>query len=703
MKKTNEIGWFSYENVFEKSKVLQEKFEDFYIYSFKTKLDKSNLEVIIEPTEITFKEIIYIENKDINNVEPTYNDILKIPFSLSENLIRELEYSIISAKSNKNNSNQNKKNQSTKIQNENNSEVNEFEQLLISFLIELFLHNGFKECGRSDEIKALIDSIPLLSGLRHKYSFEYYYKSLVNKDKDDHKLNNEFLIESFSKFKQHYHSYCIFLTNRKNEKYFYGTYNWYNRSVDNELKIIIQNKKDRLAKFNNNNENLNLYKDSFNEADRLASDFWLRRYGFIEVINNLLYNKDEPKKKKRLLIIACLVPFFFVLSLVLFIIDNKITVNKVPVQSETIYLLQILGRLFFFLGFAFTFIISILIFKAYQKVKNLQLIPNIFLPRLTVALISGWIVFLTAEELLKININLGVLPTAISITLISIVLYFFMLSEISDYAPSLRQEKSNDRNIILNVRVLIIISIAFCYSFIFGTIISSHVNKKFLSMENSIVNSTTLATKAERIVAEFREMREKDKYNDAFVHENFLDKIEYVENKYKISIVDYQKLNELVKKFNAKLTANKTMNPEYINNMTKHIDVFKNTLVQRFSDCDGSETIDIKTDLKTFKNDIHKNHTERQIQYMDKLATLKDEYKYNNSEEFISEVVKTGVEIPGASSNDKPKLLKATAVSFLGCELLVFPEMLLINTFLSMFLGIFIQLIIQEKSITEPI
>lgn len=496
--------WKDNNNVFNE-KILNIEYFHFYEYlsgdeiksDEKINFPNSTFIVSIESTEITF-----IENFNQNSYSQT---LLKIPFGYHHDSIQEYNQRVIDFINNK------------------------YGFLLKGFLQDLFIYNYFEDTGRIAEIKDLVLGIPILNGLSYKYGFEGIYDEVAAKgelcicnlctktendlvvnsiQKDDAEINvkggsfinnfsNSFNTASirFSNFLwfwivnimsripsryiqnailrgqknitlkciykndeklnirvksmlSFYQNYVRFITEPKNEKFFSASTNKFPfKSTDGEL-LEAQKKISEIK-----NKNISVQK-----IDSVICQYFIGRYGLFEGIG----------KKPLLSIISV---FAVVLTIICILLETiSFNLNSQWSISEVLLPLMLLICVFVFP------VLFIIFSKAF---------PHIILPRLVVAIFSGWLIFLSAEEIMKIDYGLEGVNLFLICGAFVVFLIIFLLNEIKNSATSLSKR-------LIRARTAQIFSVSLIISYSIGFFVMSYVNNKFLGLDSFIVNNSRM-------------------------------------------------------------------------------------------------------------------------------------------------------------------------------------------------------------------
>ncbi len=560
--------------------------------------------LVIEPHEITLKEevLVYKHPDKADLISTRFKNLLVVPTDTSHRNFAAIETNLI------------------RLQNERSSTEcehakNTFELILLGLVEDLYVNQYFRECGNVQKVKSALEHIPLIQGIILKSLFDYYYPESISNDRDfrsTYKRKN---------FEDAYLSYSRFLSQPSHEKLFLKG-GWFVKkesgNLDSELNRIEQcylqvNKKDKL-----------IFIEPVNTKQIL------KRYGIVDILQLIL-----PKSWVFFRILLSLLVFFVLGDVIVF--NNPITLASYQSFAETGMLISGL----FFSLYTVWVIISIISKKQFDKSAL-----GLFLPRLTIAILSGWLVFLTAEELLKIDMDIGGW-LLVAITLLTfITTIIFMVFEINEYAPSMIQFE-------VLKRALVVTGLAFVVSYTFGFWVMSHINDKYLSVDNFLVNES-------KFMKEFAEQQQ-------FYEET---------------------INSLKHESNEIFESSSRLLPDRLKEITevRKIDSIFKKSITNYTD----------TLTKTQKNPMTSiNADTNRLVLVNHLQSALASFK-SPSYYFREYLAKNGV----VDVNETKVYTKQYAFLL---NKTTFPNMLLTRALLAMFIGIFFYLIIQDKTITEPI
>lgn len=502
----------------------------------------------------------------------------------------------------------------------NETEVS-FRDFIQCFIIDLYVNNAFRHCNDVLSIKAALEYVPLLKGIICKTLYEYY---------DDFLIRSLFKTEkSKQQFEDVYLDYSRFLTNPENEKLFLQG-GWFTESINTKEKndldtYIYKVEKTYLdyIKRNKTKQNSSLIKSPLNIRNIL------KRYGVLDVLQ---------------LITGKWVSFAFlgaVILLTFFILFDIVHYNyHQPDNLEIMngFWCRIANYGLFISIIIFCFISLIILFLLASKKFRLKTIPAIFLPRLVIAIISGWILFLTGEDLMKIDLDISTGTLCLLFAVITFITLFFMAFEINNYAPAMGVKKVLGRS-------LLVCAIGFIVSYAFGFWTMSYVTKQFMSIDNYLANKTEIKQKFDDRIS----------YIDTFVTK--LDNMQTLEEKQ-----NHFRHFSLEK-----------------DNLLLADSASRNRLVEIASTLANDSARGVSTLMTEFSNLAKKSYISRSGEELFwRQLTMNPQFRANKTKYY------------------------AKNYSLLG-QTTTFPNMLLARALLALFIGIFFQLIIQDKSITEPI
>lgn len=642
--------------------------------------------LIVEPYEITLKQevLVYANENQEELLSTQLKNLLVVPLDTAHNDFAEIETVLIRHKQADIKETRQKKKQGK----------SSFEQVLQDFVEDLYIHKYFKECGDVQKLKSALEHIPLLQGIIRKFLFDYYYKDSTTLRKKD--IRTTYKREHFE---DAYLNYGRFLSQPQNEKLFIKG-GWFVQR-DDEAKGDIDHELERIQRnYIEVSERLESSRLLF--LEQANTRHILKRYGIIDVLRLVL-----PKKLADIFVYALAIVVFFILA--------DILVFNLPIESKTEHPLLIelveyglkVACVFFLI---YTLGIGVFLLKKY----HFRIIPGIFLPRLAIAIMSGWLVFTTAEELLKIDMDINEWLLAVMTVAIFITTLAFMIFEINNYAPAMITQKVIKRS-------LVVTGLAFVVSYTFGFWVMSHINEKYMSIDNFMVRESKFVEEFEdrKIFYKdiLKELRDKQKelsdkigeLNKSLTNEGF----DAIRGSKKYRTWNLKTLDPIK-------TENQPLNTVYLGSTKDIMDidsVFKdsvnalnikityyNTVIDSIQQkrknrkTDTVKTVIFSLSLtageilsgKVFNYDS--SSLQRDYDTLQKrLNGLQSAYPY-----FIKYLEKTPAEI-------KETKVYAKQYKMLGREKTTFPNMLLTRALLAMFIGIFLQLIIQDKTITEPI
>ncbi len=630
--------YFAYDR--ERSNVIENTYFFQYLGGFnsmsKGKLfDDGTVYVIISDNDISFKLEAFEEMKN-QKKQLLLVDLLTIPHNRDHHSFLDIESQLIREK---------RKDVKRCKKNKRSEKLNgTFEQVLYHFIEDLYIYQYFKECGNIQSIKSAFEYVPLLQAIIYKYVFDESYSKL-----DKHKKNrkSKWIIEpKLALFEDAYLQYSVLLSNHKNERlYRRGGWFLYDKSAEkyNDIDTQLYQLEKKFIKIKNK------YCDTesiFDEPHNFGTI--LKRYGITHLMELTI------SKKLKYVFVGLLT------LLIDFILVDIVTFNlyKEGVPENLKNFLDRGLKIFSILWLLYAILLPILFYiRGYGK-YILKLIPGIFLPRLMIAIISGWLVFFSAEELLKIDLNIGtgiLLLISISILVLTIV---FMIFEINNYAPAMKF-----RNIFY--RSLVVCGLAFVVSYTFGFYTMSYINKKLMSIDSFVVNEADFFEDYGKREKEHRVwLKQADSIKRILQSNKELDKKNTISFT-KLKSISLSKI-QLFKKHDSTLIAH----IKILNDSIKSFDKTKKEREALILLC--NDVNDAQNDVKS-ENYYFYQHLEK-----GKKANVNKQYLYPRVYDIYVPL------------NGKVKIVS-------------FPNMLLTRALLAMFLGIFLQLVIQDKTITEPI
>ncbi len=670
----------------------------------KNKLDSENIYIILEPYRIILKQEILSYNDKKELISSKLENLLVVPMDTAHSNFAEIETLLIRQKE-KDIRFEKQRNIKSEEQNEESDKCT-FELVLHHFIEDLYVNKYFKEYGDIQKIKSALEHIPLLQGIIRKFLFDHYRAYFVNTKGKIEFLETDIRTE-YKKdcLEEAYLNYSRFLSQLENEKFFIKG-GWFNNrstnNIDTELKYI-------------ESEYLKIYESSNNKP---SSDFSLplkntklilKRYGILGVLRLTLPNS------------RWVFPFTVILPVVVFLILIDILIFNLPStqKGEYIWLADLVNCLLsIFVVLFLVYTICVLVYLWRYEYKR-GIFPGIFLPRLTIAIIAGWITFITAENLFKIDMDIdGLLLLAVTIFIFSVTITF-MVFEIRNYAPTMTKGKAFRRS-------LVVTGLAFVISYTFGFWVMSHINEKYMSIDNFMVKESRFIKEFQRreefyydILKELRTKQNvlnnsiialEDKLNEEgigsfsinsqrrYITRDIpnIDPINYQNNPihfYLDSIYSLRKVDSIFKE-----EANKLDNIiHHYNELIKKIREYNTKSDSQPIIASGIFTInkiEAKNNLKG-KLIVYPELNGNFDQLQNTLDTLKSGYFY-----FAIHLNKN----PEIQVNEKKIYSKTyfANIPFLKKEA-AFPNMLLTRALLAMFIGIVLQLVIQDKTITEPI
>ena len=653
---------------------------DYFFYQYEDSINY----VIVEPGELTFK--IYDDSELVIQNE----EVFKIPLA--------------------NNTKANSYYESFLVQLSSDENYKLFSKIFKCFIIDLYFNDSFKECGRIHLVKLALESIPLIQGIIDKTLFYHTVKlannsyvpeqnrdlcgtikdrlSVIQKGKNNLQISFRKVHEK--KIYYYYANWLTFLSNSFNERYFNEENKWFQKNLDSEL-ILLKKQYYSASRI------LGMGKEPMRTANKFSS-LMIKRYGTFEAMS---LSKGK--------ITGCLMKWISIILLfttAILIIGDVLFYNINP-SNDSI--------MFFFDGtknipFVFWMDVVWSVFLSFVYFKH-QLFPAIFLPRLIIAIISGWLLFISAEELLKIDYNIGYVGVTITSVIGMLLLFVFMLNEMRDYAPSMNGGR-------ILIRSLHVILIAFVISFFFGFFVMNSINKKFISIDNFLVKESGIVKSQEMSSVVFIELEPIYENLDYLL--NDLDSLvlrDFVISSDKLALKDSIHNNTHTLKSDKTFQNLKSNKLSEIHETRRKI----RSLVENLPEIDSELMKKLDEDVKGLNMLINSISKMNKIAYLRALSNIIEtiqnlKQSCNNS---ISKIKDQRLGMIGADNNKEmidnlvggikvkgnPIRAQVYTINFYfdTLDITSFPNMIFLRSVLAMFIGVFLQLIIQDKSITEPI
>lgn len=336
--------------------------------------------------------------------------------------------------------------------------------MLLDFFWDLYINQIFTHSKNYKELRSLFDSDDYFAGIISKMIFyrlvkgqdpypqnvldeQEIYKLEVSKSQKDYSLFDKVLLQEKNKAVRYFWKYL--LEEKHEHLYNYGSESrkslesfrfrernnlWFN-SLEEELKPVLEIIQADREKFGSNG---NLY--NFEEKEeyiKLSAKLMVKRYSLLDTIRYIL-----PKKVGKAIAIGflsfCLITaafiFYYLIKLNFFISPD----DDKQWKMHPDYLKMLLW--IFVLGFPVAHFFSILWLKVKKKNSGFSILfPQIYLPRLFIALCSGWLVFLTAEEtnnIFDLTDPKGVVFIEWLIAIVTVSMIVLMYNEIKSTASS---------------------------------------------------------------------------------------------------------------------------------------------------------------------------------------------------------------------------------------------------------------------------
>jgi len=647
------------------------------------------VKVVINPYELSFLE--YIKNKNDNN-QNKRERILSISFTRTDD--SELKTKVILE---------------DLIKNE--TKRGYFEELFKDFIWDLKVNEGFQEDNINHKLSSLFEQYNFIYGISCKLKFDVFCTNPETSDSEDDKTlqslktrywplsggrdddtNSHFATESFE-------DWLYYLCNAQHEvfftdeRYYKGKNHWF-LTLDEELDGVLKL--------------LDEFKDQVREPEILAnisSNFLMQRYAVDKVIKYYSFKKSNNS-----------IPGMSNISLILSILCIFLTYHFFWLGSNE------WSRPFFFLGSAFFllpatfFVFNALSHLLRRKQINTQYSKNtiwknavsfkIFLPRLFVGILSGWLVFITTEEIFKMDISITNRMTLTIFIIIILILGMYMYYEIRNIAISAKRD-------LIFKRVFKILGLGFSISFIIGVVLSLFYFNKMLENESVIKGFYKLELKADKLdtlssIDEVISISEEG----LEIMDKLFSTNEVLENMEKFweQVIDNQTRQISRYEVSKKPIILKTVkqyrqiNKNLYRQLTSVLHVLKLStesrtaedaisVLERSANDDNGGTVNLRyfynsnVDLFKHNNSIFigllKNHEKLVQERNDYAKNIKDEFSYTN--------------LYKAFLSDSKYVLRISDSHYL------IPNSLLFRSCMAMFIGIFLQLIIQDRTLTESV
>lgn len=347
------------------------------------------------------------------------------------------------------------------------------------------------------------------------------------------------------------------------------------------------------------------------------------------------------------------------------------------------------------------------------------LIPQIFLPRMTIAIISGWLIFFTSEELVRIDMELDGRSLLFIIILVLSMMAVFMYNEVRNIAPSLRRKK-------VYTRIFTISGLAFLISYSIGYTIMPFSNK-FIEKSDLLYDSYVPKQKMQLLRAEMDTLQSNILFIDEY--ENLLHSFG------QLSGLEKSELQLYGTSFWLKY-ANPSLNAIFLKTSEKE----KEELASETKEKLNKRALELKK--LSEKNQVYADSLIKEATFYDTIPITKkslyatlinlDEYNRRSIQKVVDLKIMLEMKYARASSsagdlinqdsliklfqNDRHRVAKMDENSlfariqdtihrndrekqppYLALNMLMF------RTVIALFIGVVLQLIIQDKAITEPL
>ena len=435
---------------------LRSVMQDVYFYELLTSKtdDVSKKYFIAEPNEITIKCENISDVGDVN-IGVSFEDLLVVPMEQNAESTISIETSML----------KNKK---------------KLEPVLLSLIEDIYINNYFKEIGDIYPVKRALEAVPIIKAIIcHHLQSSYYQlylsappsskKYYLDKYEDAYIVWSKFIRNP--EFERLFNKGGWFFEKRNSGNLISSLWNSkYARDLDHQM---IKSEKKYISTFFEKQKNKKGV-----VTDPINIRTIMKRYGILDVLKlSLPYN---------LTLIFKSLLFGLVLMILGDIIHFNLTHEDLPQVWIWIYI-------FLVLSFSiFTLLVGVLLLIRWK----LRIIPGIFLPRLNIAILSGWAIFLSAEEFQKIDFDIGGVSAFFIFAVILFLTLTFMIFEINNYAPAMYWKRVVGRS-------LVVVALAFITSYTFGFWIMNHINKKFLAIDSFVVNESDAVRKADAIYQKY--------------------------------------------------------------------------------------------------------------------------------------------------------------------------------------------------------
>ncbi|MBK9641975.1 MAG: hypothetical protein IPO72_12035 [Saprospiraceae bacterium] len=304
-----------------------------------------------------------------------------------------------------------------------------------------------------------------------------------------------------------------------------------------------------------------------------------------------------------------------------------------------------------------------------------------------IAIFSGWLVYLTGEELMKIDLKInGLILTFLAIGLVCITV-LFMVFEINNYAPGMGWRRVIKRSIL-------VCGLAFIVSYSFGFWIMTHVSEKYMAIDNFLIDQSELSKDYKK--------RKDDIEHSITTLDSYVNKLHTVRSKMvrdSILITPWKDILNFEIDTIAVLSRIDT---------SSHIS--SNREIRKLI---NDEIMQVKSIVKDTREILVKNNEKGKVLFDSLIYKINNLLLNNNKFDiFLNKslnqlVLEHIANDPLFESNKTLYYTRSYQLNpfcNVNCiKVVAFPSMIFSRALIAMFIGIFLQLIIQDKSITEPI
>lgn len=617
--------------------------------------------------------------------------------------------------------------------------------LIIHFLLDLYVFNAFNQVGENSRIKRIVENYPILKGIFYKQRFLHYVKykdSKINGEREntgyyitEDKINEdgkldlykEYLKADYNRQKIACQEWISFLRDEKNELLFWNKrikphdQMWFD-TLEEELDSVLTVIMDK-----------NITLDQHQIQYRNLSRFLLKRYNVLGAIQYFGGPYSKPYHRS--------IPILFISVFVLIILDwilFNIGINKIKFTfplSTALFIFIIIPILIIFYS------IGLLVWKRISKVnkhnssqntiqsnKNRRihsfhdslsvLLPQIFLPRVTIAIISGWLIFFTASEMIDIDFFLDGFEIGLLFIFVVLASFVFMYNEIRNVAPSLQRKE-------IVKRISMVILISFIISYSFGYLFMPVANRM---VENSDTFKNSYAEHTDIINAQNTIAEKNTELKNLYILKHLVSSFEdFVDvritdnelNGYAINMNSSWSNQIRIYLQEGSLVSKKKL-LEYVNQrMQERLNLIHSINIQLTQYEELNETFNLYTNYSVGEDHLnsdlaHIDQITRNLLWMtnvviteieNQILLFEQQLKVLESQEnfrnyFIRDSSRTVV----LEKNNPFYWTQKTL--YLNPDIsnsYIMPNILMFRALMAFFIGITLQLVLQDKSITEPL